>query len=126
MRTLDEAIKHEELIVEDCEEQASMCDLTNLYERNVAFENNKCSERHREIVEWLKELKRLRELDANAILDNIKEEIESEYGNYDICEFDEDYDYEENNISEYTYVGSVAEILEIIDKYKVETRARND
>jgi hypothetical protein len=74
----------------------------------------------------LKELKRLREKDTNAILDNIKEEIESEYGNYDICEFDEDYDYEENNISEYTFVGSVAEILEIIDKYKVEKRVEND
>lgn len=115
MRTLDEAIKHEELIVDDCEEQASMCDLTNLYERNVAFENGKCAERHRQIAEWLKELKRLRE--QGDVLNKIREEIESNYGNYDICEYDEDYDYEENNISEYTLVGSIAEILKIIDKY---------
>jgi adenine C2-methylase RlmN of 23S rRNA A2503 and tRNA A37 len=77
MLSLDEIIKGEEAIAEACEEQASMCDLTNLYERNVAFENGKCAERHRQIVEWLKELKRLREKDTNAILDNIKEEIKT-------------------------------------------------
>lgn len=126
MLNLDEVIKGEEAVAEACEEQASMCDLDDLYARNVAFENSKCSKRHRQIAEWLKELKRLRGRETNVILDNIKEEIESEYGNYDICEFDEDYDYEENNISEYTYVGSVAEILEIIDKYKVEMRVEND
>ena len=126
MMNIDEVIRGEEAVAEACEEQASMCDLDDLYARDVAFENSKCAERHRQVAEWLKELKRLRERDTNAILDNIKEEIESEYGNYDICEFDEDYDYEENNISEYTYVGSVAEILEIIDKYKVETRVEND
>jgi hypothetical protein len=126
MLNLDEVIRGEEAIAEACEEQASMCDLDDLYARNVAFENSKCAERHRQIVEWLKELKRLREKDANTILDNIKEEVKSEYGNYDICEFDEDYDYEENNISEYIFVGSVAEILKIIDKYKVEKRIEND
>jgi hypothetical protein len=126
MLNLDEVIRGEEAIAEACEEQANMCDLDDLYARNVAFENSKCAERHRQIVEWLKELKRLREKDTNAILDNIKEEVKSEYGNYDICEFYEDYDYEENNISEYIFVGSVAEILEIIDKYKVEKRVEND
>jgi hypothetical protein len=123
---LDEAIKYEEMIVDVCESTARMVSFNDPYEKDLAFENNKCAEKHKQIAEWLKELNRLRERDANAILDNIKEEIESEYGNYDICEFDEDYDYEENNISEYTYVGSVAEILEIIDKYKVEKRVEND
>lgn len=118
MDKLDKAIRYEEVVVNNCEDQANKCDLTDPYERNVAYENSKCAEKHRQFAEWLKELKRLREQNINSILDNIKEEIESEYGNYDICEFDEDYDYEENNISEYTLVGSVTEILKIIDKYK--------
>jgi hypothetical protein len=126
MRTLDEAIRGEEAVADACKEQANMCDLDDPYARNVAYENDKCAEMHKQIAEWLKELKKLKEKDTNAILDKIEDEIESEYGNYDICEFDEDYDYEENNISEYTFVGSVAEILEIIDKYKVEMRVEND
>lgn len=52
------------------------------------------------------------------ILDKIRAEIEEEYGDYDICEWFEDYDYEENDISEYQQVGKVSDILEIIDKYR--------
>ena len=54
------------------------------------------------------------------ILDKIRAEIEAEYGNCDICEWYEDYDYEENDISEYQSVGTVSDILAIIDKYKAE------
>ena len=50
--------------------------------------------------------------------DLIRTEIEDKYGGYDICEWFEDYDYEENDISEYQQVGKVSDILEIIDKYK--------
>lgn len=60
----------------------------------------------------------IKALKQEDVLDSLREEIESKYGDYDICEFYEDYDYEENNISEYMSVGSVADILEIIDKYK--------
>lgn len=59
--TLDEAIKSEEIIVDACESTASTCDLSDRYERNVAFENGKCTEEHKQIAEWLKELKRLKE-----------------------------------------------------------------
>lgn len=55
------------------------------------------------------------------VLDKIRNEIETEYGQYDICEYFEDYDYEENNISEYRPIGNIADILQIIDKYKAET-----
>lgn len=55
------------------------------------------------------------------VLDKIKAEIEEEYGGYDICEWYEDYDYEENDISEYQSIGSISDILEIIDKYKEES-----
>lgn len=55
------------------------------------------------------------------VLDKIRAEIESKYNNCDICEFVEDYDYEENDISEYRSIGDIADILEIIDKYKGES-----
>ena len=51
-------------------------------------------------------------------LDKIRAEIEAKYGQCDICEYFEDYDYEENDISEYRPVDSIGGILKIIDKYK--------
>ena len=61
MRTLDEVIKWEEDIVHECEYQAKQCDLDDPYERDVAYENMKCAEDHKQIAEWLKELKQLKE-----------------------------------------------------------------
>jgi hypothetical protein len=56
--------------------------------------------------------------EVNAVLDKIRAEIETEYGQCDICEYFEDYDYEENDISEYRPIGNIADILQIIDNYK--------
>ena len=53
-----------------------------------------------------------------GVLDKIRAEIETKYGQCDICEYFEDYDYEENDISEYRPIGNIADILQIIDKYK--------
>jgi len=61
------------------------------------------------------------EHDKQNVLDKIRAEIEEKYGNYDICEWFEDYDYEENDISGYHQVGDVSDILAIIDKYRVES-----
>ena len=58
---------------------------------------------------------------ALSILDKIRAEIETKYGQCDICEYFEDYDYEENDISEYRPIGNIADILQIIDKYKAES-----
>ena len=58
---------------------------------------------------------------VNEILDKIRAEIETKYGQCDICEYFEDYDYEENDISEYRPIGNIADILQIIDKYKAES-----
>ena len=55
-----------------------------------------------------------------AMLEEIRAEIETKYGQCDICEYFEDYDYEENDISEYRPIGDIADILQIIDKYKYE------
>ena len=56
-----------------------------------------------------------------SALDKIRAEIETKYGQCDICEYFEDYDYEENDISEYRPIGDIADILQIIDKYKAES-----
>lgn len=58
-----------------------------------------------------------------SVIDEIKAEIEENYGHCDICEYFEDYDYEDNNISEYRYVANVKDILQIIDKYMKEGEA---
>jgi predicted RNA-binding Zn-ribbon protein involved in translation (DUF1610 family) len=63
-------------------------------------------------------------LEQEPILDKIRAEIEENYGHCDICEYFEDYDYEENDISEYRYVANVKDILQIIDKYRGEQMAR--
>lgn len=57
----------------------------------------------------------------DCILDQIRAEIEEKYSNYDICEWFEDYDYEENDVSEYRLVGGVSDILAIIDRYRAES-----
>jgi len=60
VRTLDEAIKYEEMIVDACESTARMVSFNDPYEKDLAFENNKCAEKHRQIAEWLKELRTLK------------------------------------------------------------------
>ena len=64
MKKLDEVIKWEEDIVHECEYQAKQCDTNDPYERDVAYENMKCAEDHKQIAEWLKELKRLKEQES--------------------------------------------------------------
>jgi hypothetical protein len=65
-------------------------------------------------------------LKQEPILDKIKAEIEEEYDNCYICEWYEDYDFEENDISEYRSVGNVSDILAIIDKYKLESEVQDE
>lgn len=59
--------------------------------------------------------------EQEPVLDKIRAEIETKYGHCDICEYFEDYDYEENDISEYRPIGNIADILQIIDKYKADS-----
>lgn len=58
--TLDEAIKHAEEVADTCEFEASKYDMTDAYESHVACQEGKCAEEHRQLAEWLKELKRLK------------------------------------------------------------------
>jgi hypothetical protein len=59
------------------------------------------------------------------ILDKLRAEIETKYGQCDICKYFVDYDYNENDVSEYRPMGDIADILQIIDKYKAESEADN-
>lgn len=52
------------------------------------------------------------------VLDKIRAEIEKQYGDCAICEFFEDFDFAENDISEYRAIGDISDILQIIDKYR--------
>ena len=84
---------------------------------SILFDNGKIT-----LGEYEKMTKPLdREVEQEPILDKLKAEIETKYGQCDICEYFEDYDYEENDISEYRPIGDIADILQIIDKYKSET-----
>ena len=60
--TLDEAIKHAE---EVAEENEKFCFKKNgkggYFNEDTDWNNKKCAEEHRQLAEWLKELKQLRE-----------------------------------------------------------------
>ena len=58
--TLDEAIKHAEEVANVCEFEARKYDMTDAYESHVACQEGKCAEEHRQLAEWLKELKQLK------------------------------------------------------------------
>lgn len=62
--TLDEAIKHAEEVVDLCEDSISTYDMSDPYESHMACQNGKCAEEHRQLAEWLKELKKFRERQA--------------------------------------------------------------
>lgn len=66
----------------------------------------------------------IEELEQEPVLDKLRAEIETKYGQCDICEYFEDYDYEENAISEYRSIGNIADILQMIDQYKVESEEK--
>ena len=59
--TLDEAIKHAEEIAEKCEFATDWGIGNHFIDRSGVADIIKCAEEHRQLVEWLKELKQLRE-----------------------------------------------------------------
>ena len=58
----------------------------------------------------------LRRLKKRAA-DKMKKEIAEKFAGCSICEYCEDYDYEENDVSEYRPIGDIKDIFDIIDKY---------
>ena len=63
--TLEEAIKHAEEVADVCEFEASKYDMTDAYESYVACQEGKCAAEHRQLAEWLKELKTIRKQDVH-------------------------------------------------------------
>jgi hypothetical protein len=53
-------------------------------------------------------------LEQETVLDKLRAEIETKYGQCSICEYDSDYG------GKWYQVGDIADILQIIDKYKNE------
>jgi len=93
--TLDEAIKHAEEVAKQNEEDAiiySNCKnhKKNLYEIGLAENAEKkcckCAEEHRQLAEWLKELKQLREQVSNSEKPNkwipVSEKLPEEDGRF--------------------------------------------
>lgn len=122
--TIDEAIKHCEEVAQENEKQFNGCPM----KYDGAYANNgrtagKCAEEHRQLAEWLKELKQLREvctskafdmaveaLGQTDVLDKIKTEIEEQ-----VLESLSD------GGDDWFAAEKVNECLEIIDKYKAKS-----
>ena len=80
--TIDEAIKHAEEVADFCEDSASKYDMTDAFESYMACEDGKCASEHRQLAEWLKELKEIREQTRWILVKwHIKTEVE-EYEQY--------------------------------------------
>ena len=107
MMSLDEAIKHAEEVAEENQAIVDSCDY---YGENMA-KCEKCAEEHRQLAEWLKELKACRE--QERILDKIKAEIEQ------IEPYDLRWDKRTPE-----YIKDM--VLGIIDKYTVQVEIQAD
>jgi hypothetical protein len=59
--TIDEAIKHAEEVAEEKESEAQELEYCKLDWKHEANKCAECSKEHRQLAEWLKELKQLRE-----------------------------------------------------------------
>lgn len=69
--TLDEAIKHAEEVADTCEYEASKYDMSDSYESYVACQEGECADEHRQLAEWLKQLKEIKRiLDAPSYEEN--------------------------------------------------------
>ena len=127
MMTLNEAIKHCEEVAEENEEiYKAHC---RIYSKEVVEKYpsppcKKCAKEHRQLAEWLKELKQLKE--QELILDKIRAEIvDTLY--VDSLIFGELIDFKNGKISaddvieEFNRVTRM-EVLRIIDKYRAESK----
>lgn len=79
MLSIDEAIAHAREVADTCEYEASKYDMTDSYESQVAYKEGKCAGEHKQLAEWLEELKALRLLldwaiECNFGLDSFPEE----------------------------------------------------
>jgi hypothetical protein len=62
MLDLESAIKHCEEVADVCEDNASKYDLTDDFESYMASKDEECAKDHRQLAEWLRELKESRKI----------------------------------------------------------------
>ena len=104
------------------------CDLHNYHECDLTTESieedycwngdsreKHCPLREVEAIPKADYENRLR-ADMVAMLTDIQLEIEEKYPKCDLCEYFVDYDYDENDISEYRSVGSITDITNLIQQ----------
>lgn len=65
--TLDEAIIHAEEQAELLEESARGCDLDDRVEKEIACKSGKCAAEHRQLAEWLKELREYKQQNVTVM-----------------------------------------------------------
>ncbi len=119
--TIDEAIKHAEevaeenqrvvntgIVFEDVTIDMLYCDDTEVIEEHLA-NYQECANKHRQLAEWLKELKQLREQTQWI---PVSENLPKDFGTYLItlengdvckCEFNPDFIDEEHENGAFTY-----------------------
>ena len=97
--TLDEAIKHAEEVAEEKENEGKLL----CQSEGASIGCLTCAEEHRQLAEWLRDYKQLKE--QEPILDKIRAEIEQEY----------------KVESEHPYGQGLRRALQIIDKHKTES-----
>lgn len=111
--TIDEAIKHaEEVAIEQdklCKRYDDASGYTRSHNEEIrtsdAKKCEKCASEHRQLAEWLKDYKRLKE--QESVLDKIRAEIENLEEGISSYHNDRPWIYKD-------------EVLQIIDKYKAE------
>lgn len=118
--TLEEAIKHEEEVMDEMSYEFQECVAT--HDMEGAMNCRKYAEEHKQLAEWLKDYKRL--LEQENILEKIRDEIvDTLY--VDSLIFGELIDFLNRKISaddvieEFNRVTRI-EVLRIIDKYKAD------
>ena len=59
--TFDEGIQYCERVIDHCESAAEGYDPCDLYERHSQIKELECADAHRHFLEWIKELKSIKE-----------------------------------------------------------------
>lgn len=126
LMTLDEAIKCAEDVAEESQRIVDTgivfdnITIDELYADDTVIIEEKlkncqlCAEEHKQLAEWLKELKQLREQTRNeSMLDKITDEIEK----LNYVDYGSMYSFESHQGAR----EMKADVLQIIDKYKAES-----
>ena len=66
--------------------------------------------------EYIRDLQ-MQAMAVDKVLEEIKDEILKEYSGCELCIWDRDYDFDDNDISEYRFVANIDDIIDIIDKH---------